>query len=179
MKNISPVESITDKIFEIRGYKVMLDSELAKLYGVATGQLKRAVRRNKDRFPHDFMFQLTPEEFKILRCQFGISKGRGGTRYMPFAFTEQGVSMLSAVLNSPTAVEISIHIIRAFIRLRQMLYEHETLRNAIEGIEKRVKRNERDIHLALKVIQQVLIPPQDPEPKKSNKKMGFAPPKKK
>lgn len=179
MANIIPVEAITDKIFEIRGQKIMLDRDLAPLYGVTTAHLKRAVKRNKKRFPADFMFQLEMEEFESLRCQIGISKKRGGTRYMPFVFTEQGVSMLSAVLNSSKAVEISILIVRAFVRLRNMLLENDALRYAIEGLEKSVKKNQRDIQLALTVIQQVLMPPKYPKPKESKYKIGFGPPEKK
>ncbi len=179
MTDIVPVEAIADKIFEIRGKKVMLDRDLAPLYGVTTAHLKRAVKRNRKRFPADFMFQLEMKEFESLRCQIGISKSRGGTRYMPFVFTEQGVSMLSAVLNSPKAVEISILIVRAFVRLRHMLLENDALRYAIEGLEKNVKKNERDIQLALTVIQQVLMPPKYPDPPKPKHKMGFGPTKKK
>jgi hypothetical protein len=116
-----PVERIDRSILVIRGQNVLLDSDLAALYEVATGQLVRAVRRNADRFPPDFMFQLTAEEFAALRSHFGISKGRGGRRYRPYAFTEQGVAMLSSVLNSPRAILVNIEIMRAFVRLRQLL----------------------------------------------------------
>lgn len=112
--------AIQNKIYEIRGQKVMLDFDLAQMYGVETAQLKRAVRRNEKRFEgEDFMFELSPDEF--LRCQFGISNGRGGTRYMPFAFTELGVAMLSSVLRSETAIEVNRGIMRAFVAVRQMI----------------------------------------------------------
>jgi len=179
MKEIIPVEAINDKIFEIRGVKVMLDKDLAKLYGVTTGNFNKAVKRNNNRFPQDFMFQLTKDEYESLRFQIGISKGRGGRRYLPNVFTEQGVSMLSAVLNTPKAIDISIHIVRAFVRLRQMMFENDALRYAIEGLERRVKKNERDIHLALTVIQQVLMPPPIKKSPKPDKPIGFTPPKKK
>lgn len=114
------LQTIRSKIFDFRGQKVMLDSDLAQLYGVETSQLKRAVRRNKQRFEgEDFMFELTREE--SLRCQIGISNGRGGARFLPFAFTELGVAMLSSVLRSETAIEVNRGIMRAFVATRQML----------------------------------------------------------
>lgn len=118
---MNDLELIRSKIYEIRGQKVMLDYDLAEMYGVETRALKQAVRRNIGRFPADFMFELTKEEFDLLRSQFVTSKGRGGTRYTPFAFTEQGVAMLSSVLNSETAIQINIGIIRAFVAVRQMI----------------------------------------------------------
>jgi hypothetical protein len=120
-KEIIPVERIAHPIFVFRQQKVMLDSDLAILYGVSTGHLNRAVKRNPDRFPPDFMFQLTLEEVHFLKCQFGISKpSRGGRRRSrPFVFTEQGVAMLSSVLQSERAVKINIAIMRAFVKLRE------------------------------------------------------------
>ena len=106
MTKLIPHEQIEKRIFLLRGHKVMLDSDLAELYGVQTKALTRAVGRNLDRFPEDFMFQLTPDEAKDLRCQFGTSKGRGGRRYLPYVFTEQGVAMLSSVLNSERAIQL-------------------------------------------------------------------------
>ena len=117
----SNLQLIQSKIYEIRGQKVMLDFDLAAMYNVETKRLKEAVRRNIRRFPVDFMFELTNEEYNFLRTQFATSKGRGGTRYMPFAFTEQGVAMLSSVLNSEVAIEINIHIMRAFVAMRRMV----------------------------------------------------------
>src|SRR5215469_12105177 len=112
----TPVESVTRKIYIIRGQRVMLDSDLAQLYQVETKALNRAVKRNADRFPEDFMFQLTGEEAKNLRCQIGASgSGYGGRRYLPYAFTEHGVAMLSTALHSPRAVQMSIFIVRAFV----------------------------------------------------------------
>jgi len=136
--------------------------------------LNKAVQRNIERFPEDFMFRLTEEEFNGLRFQIGIPN-RGGTRYMPYAFTEQGVSMLSAVLNSPIAIDISIRIMRAFVKLRSILAENETLRYAIEGLERRVGKNERDIQIAIKAIQSILTPPNPP---KKKSRMGFGLPDK-
>ena len=118
---MNDIEIIRSKIYEIRGQKVMLDYDLAEMYGVETKVLKQSVRRNIGRFPADFMFELTKEEFDLLRSQIVTSKGRGGTRYLPFAFTEQGVAMLSSVLNSETAIQINIGIIRAFVSVRQMI----------------------------------------------------------
>ena len=115
------LQVIQSKIYEIRGQKVMLDFDLAEMYGTETKRLKESVRRNIKRFPSDFMFELTKEEFATLRSQFATSNKRGGTRYMPYAFTEPGVAMLSSVLNSEVAIEININIMRAFIAVRRML----------------------------------------------------------
>jgi len=117
------VETIDNKIHVLRGKKVMIDRDLAVLYQVETGQLKRAVRRNIDRFPEDFMFELTKDELEILRCQIGISSW-GGERYLPFAFTEQGVAMLSTVLSSKRAILVNIQIMRAFVRLRNLVADN-------------------------------------------------------
>lgn len=167
-------EIISARILTLRGRRVMLDRDLASLYGVTTGNLNKAVQRNIERFPEDFMFQLSKDEFDRLIFQIGRAK-RGGTRYMPYAFTEQGVSMLSAVLGSPVAVDISIKIMRAFVRLRQMIAGHEALKLAIEDLERRVGKNERDIQIAIKAIQSVLAPA---EPPKKKVNIGFCPPKK-
>lgn len=124
---MNELQVIQSKIYEIRGQKVMLDYDLAEMYGVETSQLKRAVRRNIGRFDgDDFMFVLTNNEF--LRCQIGTSNGRGGTRYMPFAFTELGVAMLSSVLRSETAIEINRGIMRAFVAVRQMIADNSPLK---------------------------------------------------
>ena len=117
---MNELQLIQSKIYEIRGQKVMLDFDLAEMYGTETKYLKRAVKNNIKRFPSDFMFELTKEELESLRCNFSTSK-RGGTRYMPFAFTEHGVAQLSSVLNSDIAIEINIQIIRAFITVRQLI----------------------------------------------------------
>ena len=115
------LQFIQSKIYEIRGQKVMLDRDLAELYGIETKRLKEAVRRNFRRFPVDFMFELNRKEFEFLRSQIASSNGRGGLRYMPFAFTEQGVAMLSSVLNSDVAIEVNISIMRAFVAVRQLI----------------------------------------------------------
>ena len=179
MPNIVPIEVITEKIFEIRGQKVMIDTDLAKLYGVATKVLNQAVKRNRARFPEDFMFRLTKEERNELVTICDQLTNLKHSSAMPYVFTESGVAMLSSVLNSEKAVQINLQIIRAFVRLRRMLAEHDALRLAIEGLERRVSRNERDIQLAIKVLQQVFFPPKEKIPEKKKQKMGFCPPQKK
>lgn len=133
------LQVIQNKIYEIRGQKVMLDFDLAELYGSETKRLKEAVRRNLKRFPCDFMFELTKEEFESLRSQIASSNKRGGTRYMPFAFTEQGVAMLSSVLNSEAAIEINISIMRAFVTVRQYLSSVNSTTKEIEELKQRMK----------------------------------------
>ncbi|RLB78012.1 MAG: ORF6N domain-containing protein [Deltaproteobacteria bacterium] len=134
MMNLVPVERITEKIYLIRNRKVMIDRDLAGLYAVENSQLKRAVRRNIERFPEDFMFVLSKEEFENLRCQIDTSSW-GGTRYMPMVFTEQGVAMLSSVLKSKLAIQVNIQIIRAFTKLREMLSSYDELKTKIEAME--------------------------------------------
>ncbi len=140
MKNetIIPSERIADRIFLIRGKKVMLDRDLGRLYGVQTKALKQAVKRNLERFPEDFMFELSRDELENLRSQFVTSSGGwGGMRWLPYAFTEQGVAMLSSVLNSPRAIMVNIQIIRTFTKLRELLAENDHLRLKIEEMEKK------------------------------------------
>jgi len=149
------VEVIAMKIFEVRGKKVMLDKNLAKLYEVETSQLTRQVRRNIERFPDDFMFQLTREELKSLMCQFGISK-RGGTRKLPYVFTEQGIAMLSGVLRSRLAIHVNIQIMRAFVQLRRMLLTNADLRHKIEEME---KKYDKQFVIVFQAIKQLLEPP--------------------
>ena len=133
------LQTIQKKIYEIRGKQVMLDFDLALLYGVETKVLKQGVKRNIRRFPVDFMFELTQEEFNSLRSQFVTSNKRGGIRYMPFAFTEQGVAMLSSILKSETAIEINISIIRAFVAVRQYLSMASNQIKEIEELKQRMK----------------------------------------
>jgi len=135
--SLIPAERIERAILFLRGEKVMLDSDLAALYGVATGNLNKAVARNRERFPADFIFQLSSDEAESLRFQFGISNQRGGRRYLPYAFTEQGVAMLSSVLRSPRAVKVNIEIMRAFVRLRQLLSTHADLARKLADLEKK------------------------------------------
>lgn len=140
-RTLIPVERIEKAILLIRGQRVMLDADLAALYGVKTGILTRAVRRNMERFPDDFMFRLTNKEVTILRSQFGISSQWGGRRYPPYAFTEHGVAMLSSVLRSERAVRVNIEIMRAFVRLRRMLASHAQLSAKLAALENNTTRN--------------------------------------
>ena len=159
-------QQIEGCIFLIRGQKVMLDSDLADLYGVETKALKRAVRRNRARFPEDFMFPLTNQEFIRLRCQNGTSKtGRGGSRYLPYAFTEQGVAMLSGVLTSPRAIKVNVEIMRAFVRLRKILASHAELARKLEALE---KKYDSQFKVVFEAIRQLMAAPERPP-----KKIGF------
>jgi hypothetical protein len=138
-----PVEIIERRIYLVRGHKVMLDSDLAELYGVPTFRLNEQVKRNRKRFPDDFMFQLSPRESEALRSQFAMSKkGRGGRRYLPYVFTEQGVAMLSSVLNSERAVQVNILIMRAFVRLREMLATHKDVARKLKKLEKKFAQHD-------------------------------------
>jgi len=166
-----PIEIIENKIYLIRGIKVMLDSDLARLYQVETKALNRAVKRNEDRFPVDFMFQLTAEETKNLRFQIGTSSSKyGGRRYLPFVFTEQGVAMLASVLKSKRAIHMSIAIVRAFIKLRELLSTHKGILVEMEKLRRTQKEHGQHIVSILNVISQLLNPPPD---KKSKEPMGF------
>ncbi len=130
-----PIEIIENKIYMIRNHKVMLDSDLANLYDIETKNLNKAVKRNLDRFPNDFMFQLTDEEWESLRFQFGTSKeGKGGRRFNPYVFTEQGVAMLSSVLNSKQAIAVNVQIMRTFVKLREMALSHSELAKELQEI---------------------------------------------
>jgi hypothetical protein len=146
-----PPSVIESKIHEVRGLKVMLDMDLAELYGVETKRLKEAVRRNKERFPADFMFVIKPNEFEDLRSQIATSK-KGGVRYMPYAFTEQGVAMLSAVLNSRRAVNVNIQIIRAFVLLRQYALSHRELSGKLRQLEDRYDKQFRNVYEAISFL---------------------------
>ena len=146
--------------FLIRGQKVMLDADLAALYEVLTKNLNLAVRRNRTRFPEDFMFQLTAGEVDSLRLQFATSNaGRGGRRYYPYAFTEQGIAMLSAVLRSERAIEVNIAIMRTFVRLRQLLATHEEIARRLEALEWRQNEQGQQIQAVFETIQQLIEAP--------------------
>ena len=162
-------EKIENAIYMIRGEKVMLDRDLALLYGVETKVLKRAVNRNLLRFPPDFMFQLTADEAEVLRCQIGTSKkGRGGSRYLPYVFTEQGVAMLSSVLNSEGAVLVNIEIMRAFVKLRQMLTSNAELARRLDELE---SKYDKQFKVVFEAIRQLMSTPiQD------RKEIGFRSP---
>ena len=163
-KQLVPVELIENKIYLIRWQKVMLDKDLAELYGVSTSVLNKAVTRNRDRFPPDFMLQLTREEFSNLKCHFGTSSW-GGTRKLPRAFTEQGVAMLASVLRSKRAVQVNIQIMRAFVRLRQLLSTHADLAKKLEALEQKYDSQFRVVFEAIRALME------DPTPPK--RKIGF------
>jgi len=154
--SLIPFKRIEQSILLIRGQKVMLDTDLAALYGVETGHLVRAVKRNISRFPHDFMFQLSKDEFEGLRCHFGTSSQWGGRRYPPYAFTEQGVAMLSSVLNSERAIKVNIEIMRAFVRLRRMLASHADLARRLEALE---KKYDAQFKVVFEAIRELMKPP--------------------
>jgi len=156
-----PVERIEKAIFLIRGHKVMLDADLAELYGVTTKRLNEQVRRNLSRFPADFMFQLDAREASALRSQFATSKkGRGGRRYLPYVFTEQGVAMLSSVLNSERAIEVNIAIMRVFVRLREMMATHKELAFKLIELEERLEGHDEQIQNIFEAIRQLMMPPE-------------------
>ena len=172
MKELMPQEVIENKIYLIRGHKVMIDKDLAMLYGVKTKNLNKAITRNIERFPEDFMFQLTPDEFTSLRFQFGTSKkGRGGRRYLPYVFTQEGVAMLSGVLNSERAVQVNIAIMRAFVKLRQIISTHKELAHKLNELERKIERHDTEIQSIFEAIRQLMTPPPD----KSKKRIGFHP----
>ena len=168
-----PAERIEQKIYLIRGHKVMLDRDLADIYGVQTFRLNEAVKRNLRRFPADFMFQLTREEANSLTSQIAMSKpmGRGGRRTPPYVFTEQGVAMLSSVLNSERAVQMNILIMRAFVKLREVLATHMDLARAIEDIRRRQDDHGEQITAIIETINQLLLP----EPVPPKRRIGFTP----
>ena len=160
-RSIIPVERIQKCICLIRGHKVLLDSDLAELYGVPTKRLNEQVRRNRERFPVDFMFQLTSDEAKRLRSQIATSKeGRGGRRYQPYAFTEQGVAMMSSVLRSRRAIEVNIAIMRTFVKLREILLTNVALRRKIESME---RRYDEQFKLVFKVLSEMVMPAHKPK----------------
>jgi hypothetical protein len=159
-------EVIERRILLIRGHKVMLDAHLADLYGVETKALKRAVRRNRERFPGDFMFQLTKEEEDILRSQFGTLRWGEHAKYLSYVFTEQGVAMLSSVLHSKRAVQVNIEIMRAFVRLREILATHKDLARKLEELERKYAEQFRVVFEAIRQ----LMTPQEPPPKR---RIGF------
>ena len=168
MSNIGliPEEKIEKSIYLIRGEKVMLDRDLALLYEVETKVLNRAVKRNLQRFPSDFMFQLTAEEAEILRCQIGTSSlSHGGRRYLPYVFTEQGVAMLSSVLNSERAVLVNIEIMRAFVKLRQMLASNAELSRRLDELE---SKYDKQFRVVFDAIRQLMA-----TPVRKRKEIGF------
>jgi len=164
------VASVERRIYFIRGQKVMLDTDLAELYHVPTFRLNEQVKRNRHRFPSDFMFQLKPNEAEPLTSQFAMSKtGRGGRRTLPFAFTEQGVAMLSSVLNSERAVQVNIAIMRAFVKLREIIATHKELAEKIAELERKYQRHDSQIQAVFDAIRQLL----EPKPLPPRRRIGF------
>ena len=169
MSHLIPQEVIERKIYLIRGQKVMLSMDLARLYGVPTMRLNEQVKRNIKRFPDDFMFQLSNEEHKILKSQIAISSWGGARRANPYAFTEQGVAMLSSVLNSERAIQVNIAIMRAFVRLKAILSTHKELAHKLDELERKIEKHDADICAIFEAIRQLMAPP--PEPPK--RRIGF------
>ena len=168
MSNLIPAVRIEKKIYSIRGQRVILDFDLAGLYLVQTKQLKRQVKRNIKRFPQDFMFQLNDQEYKALRCQIGTFKKGQHAKYLPYAFTEQGVAMLSAVLKSKRAIDVSVLIMRVFVRLRQILASHEKLAHLFRKLENKVGQHDVEIGIIINVINKMIK-----HEKKPRNKIGF------
>jgi hypothetical protein len=166
---IVPIERIERLIYLVRGQKVILAADLAALYGVTTWRLNEQVKRNRDRFPADFVFQLTHEEAECLTSQIARSNaGRGGRRHLPYAFTEHGSIMAAMVLNSPRAVQMSVHVVRAFVRLREMLATNAELARKLAELERKFESHDIAIHELFEAFKQLLTPP---EPKR--RQIGF------
>ncbi len=161
-KEIIPIERVAQSIRWIRRQKVLLDSDLAALYDVTTGNLNKAVKRNSDRFPSDFMFELKPEELTNLKFQFGISRWGGRRRSRPHVFTEQGIAMLSSVLNSERAIKVNIAIMRTFVKLRQTLDTNRELAQKFSQLEQRVGKHDEEIAGILEAIRRLMAPPEKP-----------------
>jgi hypothetical protein len=168
-------EVVMNKIYMVRGQKVMLDRDLAELYQIETKYLKRQVKRNIERFPEDFMMELTKEEEDSLRCQIGTLKRGEHIKYLPYVFTEQGVAMLSSVLNSPKAIQVNIQIIRIFTRIRQMLLDNTEIRLAIEKLEKKTDNNTKNIEVVFQYIDELTDKKESVKPRKQ---IGYKLPKK-
>lgn len=169
---IIPDEIVINKIYYIREQKVMLDSDLAELYEVETKQLKRQVRRNAERFPDDFMFELTREEYNSLRSQIGTLKRGEHMKYLPMAFTEQGVAMLSSVLNSSRAINVNIQIIRIFTRIRQMFMDNTELRLEIEKIKTKLDNKGNNMELVFLYLDELIEKKSESKPRK---RIGYKP----
>ena len=166
-----PEQVIETKIFMIRGHRVMLDRDLAELYGVPTKRLNEQVKRNIKRFPEDFMFQLTWKEAEFSRSHFATLKHGENIKYLPYAFTEQGVAMLSSVLNSERAVQVNIAIVRIFVKLRQILSMNKELAYKLNELEKKIEKHDTDIQAIFEAIRQLMAP----TPIKPKPQIGFKP----
>lgn len=171
MKNVIPQETVENKIYMIRGQKAMLSTDLAKLYGVPVMRLNEQVKRNIKRFPDDFMFQLSDEENEILKSQFAISSWGGARRANPYAFTEQGVAMLSSVLNSERAIQVNIAIMRVFVNLKRILSTHKELAYKLKELEGKIEKHDVEIQNIFEAIRKLMTPL--PEPPK--RRIGFRP----
>ena len=167
-KDIIPAAHIAGSIYLLCGHTVLLDADLARFYEVTTGNLNKAVKRNRDRFPADFMFRLNAGEAKRLVFQSGIAKGRGGRQHLPYAFTEHGVAMLSSVLRSKRAVRVNIAIMRAFVQLRGALENNRELARNFSELEKRVTKHDEEIDAIIEAIRRLMAPPETPA-----RKIGF------
>lgn len=171
MNGLVPWERIERRIYLMRGQKVMIDHDLAELYGVKTFNLNKAVKRNRRRFPKDFLFQLTRMEYEALRFQIGILEKGKHSKYLPYAFTENGVAMLSSVLHSERAIQVNIAIMRAFTRLRQFLAGHKELANQVNELERKYSKHELEITTVFKVLKKLMgNPPIENKPKR---RIGF------
>jgi hypothetical protein len=172
---MEPLDQIVSRIMLVRGQKVMLDADLAALYGVKTKRFNEQVRRNRDRFPADFMFRLTDQEVKNLRSQFAASsleprhRNWGGKRYPPFAFTEHGAIMAATILNTSQATEVSVFVVRAFVRLREMVAANKELATKLDELERRVSRHDEAIASIVKAIRELALP-SEPKPRR---RIGF------
>lgn len=166
-----PLERIASFILVVRGHKVLLDADLAALYGVTTKRLNEQVRRNRERFPEDFVFPLAQDEYEALRSQFATLKpGRGRHRkYLPYVFTEHGAIMAAAVLNSPRAVEMSLYVVRTFVRLREVLASNQALKRKLDELERKLGAHDQAIASILSAIRELMAPP---APAKK-RRMGF------
>ena len=162
-------ENIERCIYLVRGQKVMLDADLARLYMVTTGNRNLAVRRNKNRFPADFMFQLTAEEAEPLKLQSAMAKGRGGRRSLPYVFTEQGVAMLSSVLKSELAVQVNIAVMRTFVKLREFAATHSELKPQIDALERKYQQHDITIERIFEAIRELMTPAPVPQ----HRRIGF------
>jgi hypothetical protein len=158
----TPFAAIESRIHLIRGNRVMLDADLAQLYGVPTKLLNRAVARNPERFPTDFTYHLTLQELANLRFQIGTSSHHGGRRYLPYAFTQEGIAMLSSVLRSPRAVAVNIEIMRAFIRMRNMLVSVDELSRKLDALEQKALAHDKDLEKVFEIFRELMTPPEPP-----------------
>jgi hypothetical protein len=165
---MQPIEGIASRIRTIRGQRVMLDAELAHLYGVSAKRFNEQIRRNRGRFPPDFMFQLENQEFASLRSQIATSSW-GGRRYLPFAFTEHGAIMAASILNSPRAIEVSVYVVRAFVQMREALVAHKEIGGRLDELERKVGTHDRAIGQILEAIRQLMQPPESPK----RRRIGF------